>query len=95
MRKYLPVLAAFTLTVANFAYLGVTPAQAQEAAVSVGKYIYSADGKRLGAVYKVARDGSPRVIVEGKLVTVPVSSVTDTAGKLVTRLTKREVLASH
>ena len=56
-----------------------------------GKMLFSEDGHRLGAVYKVADDGSAELIFNSKLVTIPASTLADVGGKLTTTLTKREV----
>jgi hypothetical protein len=56
-----------------------------------GKLLYSEDGHRLGAVYKVADDGSAELIFNRKLVTIPADTLSDVSGKLTTSLTRREV----
>jgi len=73
------------------------PALAQEAAsggvkVAVSQPLFDSAGKRVGNVYRVAADGSAQLIVdEGRLVTVPVATLSDNGGKLTTSLTKREI----
>jgi hypothetical protein len=71
--------------------LTAAPALAQTPAVTSGKALFSADGKRLGAVYKVASDGSLQVILDGKLVSVPGSTVSVADGKVTTSLTKKDL----
>ena len=56
-----------------------------------GSMLYSEDGRRLGAVYKVSDDGSVKVIYNNKMVVIPASTLTDVKGKLTTTLTKSEV----
>jgi hypothetical protein len=60
---------------------------------SQGKVLVASDGSRLGVVYRVAPDGAAQIIIEGKLVTVPVSTLSNAEGKLKTSLTKNEVFA--
>ena len=70
-------------------------AQSGSAAVvaTEGKMLQASDGARLGVVYRVAPDGSAQLLLEGKLVVVPVGTLSTVDGKLTTSLTKREVLA--
>jgi len=56
-----------------------------------GALLFSEDGHRLGAVYKVTDDGSAELIYEGKLVSIPAGTLSDVNGKLTTQLTKMQV----
>ena len=69
-------------------------ATAQASAVK-GNMLVAADGARLAPVYRLNADGSPQIILDGKLVTVPAASLSMAGGRLMTSLTKREVLALH
>jgi len=60
-----------------------------------GQILVASNGSRLGAVYRVGSDGSAQMIIDGKMVTVPVSTLSNVDGKLTTSLTKSEVLALH
>lgn len=71
------------------------PAVAQQAVAEKGKMLVASDGARLGAVYRVGADGSAQVIIDGKMVTVPASTLSVTDGKLTTNLSKSQVLAIH
>jgi hypothetical protein len=64
---------------------------AQEAVATEGKMLVAANGARLGAVYRVTDDGSAQLIVDGKMVTVPASTLSVVDGKLQTTLSKNEV----
>lgn len=64
---------------------------AQEAVATEGKMLVAANGARLGAVYRVTDDGSAQLIVDGKMVTVPASTLSIVDGKLTTTLSKSEV----
>ena len=69
------------------------PALAQQTVAEKGKMLIAANGARLGAVYRVGTDGSAQVIIDGKMVTVPASTLSESDGKLTTSLSKNEVLA--
>lgn len=58
-----------------------------------GKALVAANGAHLGEVYRVGPDGSPQIILDGKLVTVPAITLSNVDGKLTTSLTKSEVRA--
>jgi hypothetical protein len=58
-----------------------------------GQMLVASNGARLGTVYRVGSDGSAQIIIDGKLVTVPASTLSNVDGKLTTNLTKSEVLA--
>ena len=79
-----------------------TPAVAADAVapsklnVTVSQPLFDKEGKRVGNVYRVASDGSPQLIIdEGRLVTVPATTLTEANGKLTTSLTKREITSAH
>jgi len=63
--------------------------------VTKGKMLTGADGGRLGAVSRLSSDGAPQIIIDGKLVTVPLSTLSMVNDKLTTSLTKNEVIALH
>ena len=62
-------------------------------AAEKGKIVMSSNGSRLGTVYRVGADGSAQIIIDGKLVSIPASTLSTVEGKLTTSLTKSEVLA--
>jgi hypothetical protein len=68
-------------------------AQSTNSAAEKGKTVVSSNGSRLGTVYRVGPDGSAQIIIDGKLVTIPASTLTSVDGKLTTSLSKSEVLA--
>lgn len=101
MRKAYVAAVAASIAFAAFSTVTAQPAQAQTpqaqvgVTVEVGKPIYSADGAKLGAIYKVAKDGAPQVIVSGKLVTVPAASVSVSGDRFVTTLTKKDIMTKR
>jgi hypothetical protein len=72
-----------------------TEGAATQASAAKGNMLVAADGARLAPVYRLGPDGSPQIILDGKLVTVPAATVSMASGRLTTSLTKREVLALH
>ena len=60
-------------------------------AVNAGKMLYGSNGQRIASIYRVSAEGNPQVILDGKLVTVPASSLSDVGGKVTTTLTKSEL----
>ncbi|WOK36944.1 hypothetical protein [Sphingomonas sp. C3-2] len=56
-----------------------------QASAKNGVTMYSSDGKRLGKINRVA-DGVATIIFDSRFVRVPLSSLTDSDGKLVTSL---------
>jgi hypothetical protein len=92
-----------SLFIALFSLLATVAVAAQETpsaksapntAIAVpGKELITANGAHLGEVYRVGPDGSPQIILDGKFVTVPATSLSNVDGKLTTSLTKTEVRA--
>jgi hypothetical protein len=72
---------------------GLSSAQGESALAAKGKALVTVDGARLGQVYRVGSDGAVQMIIGGKLVTVPASTLSSVDGRLVTSLHKSEVLA--
>jgi hypothetical protein len=65
---------------------------AAESEVARGELLTSAEGSRLGQIYRVNADGSVQVM-EGRLVTIPASTLSAQNGRVITSLKKPEVLA--
>ena len=77
--------------------LGVVTATAavygEDVAVATkGALLYAADGRSLGAIQSVSSDGSAKVILEGKVLVVPASTISTKDGKLVTSLRKWDIV---
>lgn len=72
----------------------VTEEAAAPVSINAGKMLYAADGYRIAPIYRVNAEGNPQVILNGRLVTVPASSLSDVAGKVTTSLSKKEVAAA-
>ena len=96
MKKIVPlalIAAAAVVPVAANAEDTQTARVESAAAVTVdnGTMLYASNGYRLAPVYRVTSDGSPQIILNGKLVTVPAATLSTTDGKVMTSLTKREL----
>jgi hypothetical protein len=88
-------LVAVTCALVTF---GATAQNASSGAATAvvaekGKMLVTSSGTRLGTVYRVGPDGSAQIIIDGKMVTVPASSLSNVDGKLTTSLSKSQVLA--
>lgn len=102
MNKFAPL--ALVATVATIALVPATVFAAETSqtvraeasapssvAVSAGKMLYGSNGQRVASVYRVNAEGNPQIILNGKLVTVPASSLSEVNGKLTTSLAKSEL----
>jgi hypothetical protein len=58
--------------------------------VTPGKMLYSG-ANRLAPVYRVTSEGSPQIVLDGKLVTIPASTLSSVDGKLTTSLSKKDL----
>jgi hypothetical protein len=83
-------LVTFTAAAQNSSSAAATAAVAEK-----GKMLVSANGSRLGTVYRVGPDGAAEIIIDGKLVTVPATTLSNVDGKLTTSMSKSEILALH
>jgi hypothetical protein len=91
-------LAALAVPAAAFAADDSATVRSEAAApvqVSAGKMLYSGNGYRLASVYRVNNEGNPQVILDGKLVTIPASTLSDVSGKLTTSLTKKDLAKAN
>lgn len=88
-------LVALTCALATFTASAQNASHAATAVAEKGKILVSSNGSRLGAVYRVGPDGSAEIIIDGKLVSVPASTLSNVDGRLTTSLSKSEILALH
>jgi hypothetical protein len=90
--RWIPVLAcaliSFSAVAADHAAGDKTTSVAAK-----GQTLVASNGSRLGQVYRVGSDGAVQMIIDGKLITVPASTLSSVDGKLTTTLSKSEVLA--
>jgi hypothetical protein len=89
-------LVALTCALATFTAGAQNASNAATAAVAEkGKMLVSSNGSRLGTVYRVGPDGAAEIIIDGKLVSVPASTLSNVDGKLTTSMSKSAILALH
>lgn len=72
----------------------VTEEAAAPVDLTAGKMLYAANGYRVAPIYRVNAEGNPQVILNGRLVTVPASSLASVDGKLTTSLTKKDLASA-
>lgn len=95
-RTWCVVLMCAFATVAFAAQEPSAPEAATTVAVAVkGQMLVGANGARLGPVYRIGADGSAQIFIDGKLVSIPAATLSTANGRLVTSLSKSEVLALH
>jgi hypothetical protein len=70
---------------------------APSAGVSVhtGLMLYDSSGHRVASVYRVTAEGNPQVVLDGKLITVPATTLSEANGKVMTSLSKSELHNTH
>lgn len=94
MKKLGLILAAVAMGPACM-LVALDAAVAADSAATVapvaGKMLYSAGGKKLAVIYKVDSSGSPQILLEGRLFTVPASTLTQVQGRIETSLTKKDL----
>lgn len=73
----------------------ITDEAAAPVELKAGQMLYSSAGYRIASIYRVTESGDPQVIVSGRLVTVPLSTVSDANGKVMTSLSKKEVASAR
>lgn len=93
MRSTWFVAAIGTFMMASAAAQAISsPQRAANAVHAVeGQMLVTADGARLARVYHVNPDGSVQVILDYRMVTVPVNTLAVKDGRLTTSLTRKQV----
>jgi hypothetical protein len=91
----LAVACIFAATAAIAQDQSGTAVSANAAGASKGQLLVAANGARLGTVYRLTADGSPQVIIDGRMVTIPAATVSLSNGKLMTSLSKSAVSEIH
>ena len=82
------------VTLPAFAQDPASPGTAAASVTAVkGEMVVAANGGRLGRVYRTGADGSAQIFIDGRLVTLPASTLSNANGRLTTTLTKSELLA--
>jgi hypothetical protein len=95
VKKFGLILAlAAILPVSALVSVNTAVAQDALAKAMVGKLLYDADGKKLAAIYKLDPKGSPQILLEGKMVTVPLATLKKDEDKFSTSLTKKDLMTN-
>jgi hypothetical protein len=63
--------------------------------ISSGKMLYGPNGRRIASIYRVTEEGDPQIILNGKMWTIPASTLSEADGKIMTTLTKRDIARSR
>jgi hypothetical protein len=92
MSKFTPLAILATLATFSLVPVAVHAADAAPAKISEGKMVYGSNGQRLAPVYRVNTDGSVQLIMEGRLVTIPATVLSDVNGKLTTSESKGDLM---
>jgi hypothetical protein len=89
------VKKTLTLLLATLVVSAATAVQVAAATpvAATGKMLIDANGGRLAPVDRVDADGSAEIIIDGRLVTIPASTLSIVDGRLKTSLKKPQVLA--
>jgi hypothetical protein len=95
MRSWIIVFMCAFAAVAYANNEAAAQAAVAEPVAAKGKMLVSADGGRLGVVSRLSSDGGAQVILDGRLITVPASTLSVVDGKLTTSLSKTQVLGLH
>jgi hypothetical protein len=56
-----------------------------------GQMLYDSTGHRIASVNRVTQNGDAQVILNGRLVTIPASTLSQSDGKLTTSLSKADI----
>lgn len=104
MKIIMPLAALATVAMAPTAAVASESSQSVEAAteeaaqkldISRGTMLYGAEGNRIERIYRVTSSGDAQLIIDGKMITVPASTLSEADGKLTTSLSKREVSSAR
>lgn len=103
MSKFVPIALLATLATFSVAPAAVQAAEASQSvsagaqvaaaapSINAGRMIYGSNGQRIAPAYRVTSQGVVQVILNGKLVNIPASSLTEVDGKVQTSLTKADL----
>lgn len=105
MNKLAPIALAATLASLSLAPAAASatessqsvqaPVEAAQVSVNAGRMIYGANGQRIAPAYRVTSDGTVQVILNGKLVNVPSSTLSEVNGKVTTSLSKKDLSSAR
>ncbi|MCB2047513.1 MAG: hypothetical protein KDE32_04715 [Novosphingobium sp.] len=95
MKKFAIVLGAAVLASSMAPAIALADEATAPVMVEVkrGDMVYSADGKRIGNIYRVTETGDAQIIYRSKMITITNATLSQVEGKLQTSLTLAEVRA--
>jgi hypothetical protein len=91
MNKFVPVALLATVTLFALAPAALRAEEAAAVSVAAGQALYGPNGHRVASVYRVTADGTVQIIIDGKLINVPASSLSEADGKVATSLSHTEL----
>ena len=59
--------------------------------INAGRMLYATNGQRVAPIYRVNPDGNPQVILNGELITIPLTSLSEVGGKVTTSLSNAQL----
>lgn len=71
--------------------IGLAADGATASPARAGQMLYDSTGHRVASVNRVTKEGDVQVILEGRLITVPASTLSQANGKLTTSLSKADI----
>jgi hypothetical protein len=89
--KMIALLAGLIATVSLTPALAESASGTSTVSVNKGKLLFDSAGHRIGTIYRVSSDGNPQVILNGHLVTVPASTLSNASGKIMTSLSRADL----
>jgi hypothetical protein len=90
VRKILIAAAIATASQLSLPSTGLA-ADTPTSAARAGQMLYDSTGHRVATVNRVMQNGDVQIILNGHLLTVPASTLSQAAGKLTTSMTKAEI----
>jgi hypothetical protein len=91
MRTILFAAAIATVAQMSVSTTGLAADKATTSVARSGQMLYDSTGHRVASVNRITQNGDVQVILNGQLVTVPASTLSQANGKLTTSLTKAEI----
>ena len=92
MSKFAPSAILAALATFTLVPVAVHAEDASATRIIEGKMVYGTNGQRLAPVYRVNTDGSVQLIIEGRLVTIPATVLSEVNGKLTSSESKADLV---
>lgn len=92
MNKFAPLAMLVTLATSSLMPGSLHAANAVSNAIAEGSMVYGANGQTLAPVFRVIDDGSVQLIMDGRLITLPATGLSQIDGKLMSAQSKADLL---